>query len=92
MLEMGIVVSLGLIITFCKLSWRWRLRMLSYPVAMDVAVFTLLVLLHWGTFSGVMVATVGALFCSMALSLGRWAFGYISNGRYVPGRFPIRSE
>ncbi len=87
MIEMGLVVALGLIVTFCKLSQRNRLRMLSYPVAMDIAVFTLLCFLHWGTFSGVMVATVGALFCSIVLSAGRWAFGYIENGKHVPGHF-----
>jgi len=90
MLEMGIVVAIGLIVTFCKLSWRNRLRMLSHPVAMDIAVFALLTMLHWGTFSGVMVATIGALFCSISLSAGRWAFGYIDKGKYVPGHFPVR--
>lgn len=89
MLEMGIVVALGLIVTFCKLSWRNRLRMLSHPVAMDIAVFALLTMLHWGTFSGVMVATIGALFCSMSLSAGRWAFGYMERGQYIPGRFNV---
>ena len=90
MLEMGFVVALGLIVTFCKLSWRARLRMLSYPVAMDVAVFVLVVAIHWGTFSGVMVASVAALFCSICLSIGRWAYGYIQNGHYVPGAFPVK--
>lgn len=91
MLEMGIVVALGLLVTFAKLSRRNRLRMLSHPVAMDVAVFALLCALHWGTFSGVMVATVGALFCSIVLSALRWAFGYIKNGQHVPGHFGGKS-
>jgi hypothetical protein len=87
MLEMGLIVAIGLTVTFIKLSWRNRLRMLSHPVAMDIGVFALLCFLHWGTFSGVMVATVGALFCSVFLSIGRWAFGYIEGGKHVPGRF-----
>ena len=90
MLEMGIVVALGLIVTFMKLSWKWRMRLLSHPVFVDVVVFVFLVSIHWGTFSGVMVATVGALFCSVCLSAGRWAFGYYEAGRYVPGKFPIK--
>lgn len=90
LLEAGFLVGLGLTITFLKLSWRARLRMLSHPVAMDIAVFTLLVLLHWGTFSGVMAATVGALMCSLLLSLGRVMFGYFNKGRYVPGRIVVK--
>jgi hypothetical protein len=89
MLEMGLVVAIGLIVTFCKLSWRKRLLMLSHPVAMDIAVFALLCMLHWGTFSGVMVATIGALFCSISLSAGRWAFGYVVKGKHVPGKFRV---
>jgi hypothetical protein len=90
MIEMGIIVALGLIVTFWKLSWKARLRMLSHPVAMDIGIFALLTCLHWGTFSGVMVATIGALTCSLVLSAGRWAFGYMAHGKHVAGRFPIR--
>jgi predicted cation transporter len=90
MIEMGLVVALGLCVTFWKLSWRARLRMLSHPVAMDIAVFALLVCLHWGTYSGVMVATVGALVCSMVLGALRWAFGYMARGAHVPGKFTIK--
>jgi hypothetical protein len=89
MIEMGLVVAFGLLVTFWKLSWRARLRMLSYPVAMDCAVFIVLVMLHWGTFSGVMVATIGALTCSLVLGALRWAYGYIERGRHVEGKFAI---
>jgi hypothetical protein len=89
MLEMGLVVAIGLIAMFCKLSWKWRIKLLSYPLALDLAVFVALNALHWGTFSGVMVAAVGALFCSMCISLGRKLFGYIERGRYVPGRIDV---
>lgn len=90
MIEMGIVVALGLAFTFFKLSWRARLRMLSHPLAMDVFVFVLLNWLHWGTFAGVMVAAVGALCCSMMLSAGRFAFGYMKDGKHVAGRFEVK--
>lgn len=90
MLEMGIVVGIGLLVTFVKLSWRNRLRMLSHPLLMDIIIFTLLVCLHWGTYSGVMVATIGALTCSLVLGMGRWLFGYIEAGTYVPGKFTVR--
>lgn len=92
MIEMGLVVAMGLLITFWKLSWRMRLRMLSHPVAMDIAVFALLMFLHWGTFSGVMVATIGAMTCSVVLSALRWAFGFMSQGKHVPGKFSVRAS
>lgn len=86
MIEMGLVVAIGLLILFAKLSWRAKLWMTSHPVAMDVMVFILLTVLHWGTYSGVMVATVGALFCSITLSLARRVIGYVNkNGVYVRG-------
>jgi hypothetical protein len=76
-IESGVIVALGLIFTFFKLSWRTRLVMLGMPLAMDVGVFVLLNILHWGTFSGMMVAATGALVCSGLISLGRKMFGYI---------------
>lgn len=92
MLEMGIVVALGLIVTFMKLGWKARLWMLSHPVLMDLLCFIGLCAIHWGTFSGVMVATVGALFCSLFLSAGRWAFGHIEGKRYFPGKMNVSSK
>lgn len=89
MLEMGIVVGIGLIVMLAKLSWRGKMIVLSNPLAMDIAVFVLLTALHWGTFSGLMVAAIGALFCSITLSVGRWLFGYVEKGNYRPGYFNI---
>lgn len=76
-IESGVIVALGLIFTFFKLSWRTRLLMLGMPLAMDVGTFVLLNILHWGTFSGMMVAATGALVCSGLISIGRKLFGYI---------------
>ena len=92
MLEMGIIVGLGLIVMFWKMSWRWRMRLLSNPLAVDVCIFCILTAIHWGTFSGLMVAAVGALFCSLVLSLGRWLFGYVESGRYKPGVLNIKER
>ena len=49
-------------------------------------------LLHWGTFSGVMVATIGALTCSLVLSGARKLYGYIEDRRYVRGYFDVSSK
>jgi hypothetical protein len=85
MLEMGVVVGLGLLTMFWKMSWRNRMRLLSNPLLVDVFIFVALTAVHWGTFSGVMVAAVGALFCSLTLSIGRWLYGYVERGQYKPG-------
>lgn len=78
MLELGILVALGLLFTLFKASWRVKLWMTSHPLGADLIVFVGLTLIHWGTFSGVMVATIGALFCSVVLSLARRVIGYIT--------------
>lgn len=92
MLEMGIVVGLGLLVMFWKMNWRWRMRLLSNPLAVDIIIFVTLSATHWGTFSGLMVAAVGALFCSIVLSLGRVIFGHVEHGRYVPGTVNVEDK
>lgn len=92
MLEMGIVVGLGLLVMFAKMSWRWRMRLLSNPLVMDMGIFLILTTIHWGTFSGLMVAAVGALFCSIVLSLGRVLFGHVERGQYIPGVINVRDK
>ncbi len=84
-IESGLIVAAGLLLTFWKCSWRVRMWMLSHPLFMDIVVFIGLNVLHMGTFSGVMVAAVGALVCSGMLSLGRKVFGYVENKSYYPG-------
>lgn len=88
-IESGLIVALGLIFTFFKLSWRLRLLMLGKPLLLDVLVFVGLNILHMGTFSGVMVAATGALVCSALISLGRKAVGYIERGQYFPGHINV---
>lgn len=85
MIEMGLVVGIALLISLAKMNWHWRMRILSNPLLMDIIIFACLVLLHWGTFSGVMVATIGAMVCSLVLAAGRKTVGYMEHGEYVPG-------
>lgn len=87
MLGLGFVVSLGLLVVLVKLDWRKKMWVLGHPITMDISVFIFLTLVHWGTFSGVMAATVGALFTSITLSAGRWLVGYVQDNRYYPGVF-----
>lgn len=89
---MGIVVGIALLMTLAKAPWPWKMRILSNPLLMDVAIFAVLCLLHWGTFSGVMVATIGAMSCSLVLSAARWLYGYVTDGTYKPGYFDVGSK
>lgn len=89
MFEMGFAVGLGLLVIMFKCSWRIRLWMLSNPVKMDLAVFTVLTVLHWGTFSGVMAATIGALMVSIILTVGRKVYGYKIGKEYKRGMVDV---
>jgi membrane-bound ClpP family serine protease len=92
MIEMGIVVGMGLLISLVKMNWKWRMHLLSNPLTMDILIFISLCLIHWGTYSGVMVATVGAMTCSLVLSGARWLYGHVEDGTYIPGYFDIGSK
>ena len=92
MLEMGVVVGLGLLVMLVKMSWKWRMRVISNPLVTDVIVLVGLTLVHWGTFSGVMVAAVGASFCSIVLSIARKCVGYIGPNGYVPGLWNVEEK
>lgn len=43
------------------------MRVLSSPLFVDALIFISLMTHHWGSFSGVMVASVGAMTCSLTL-------------------------
>ncbi len=92
MIEMGVVVGIGLLVTLVKMNWKWRMYMLSSPLLVDLIIFVALLLIHWGTFSGVMVATVGAMTCSLTLSAARFLYGHVESGQYISGYFDIGSK
>jgi len=85
LIEMGLVVGIALLFTMSKMNWRWKMRVLSNPLLVDLMVLAALLILHWGSYSGVMIATFGAMACSVILAAGRKAYGHIENGVYVPG-------
>ena len=91
-IESGLIVAAGLLFAFGKCSWRTRQWILSHPLFMDVVVFVLLNVIHWGTFSGVMVAATGSLICSGLITMGRFAFGYTESGVYIPGVVDVSSK
>ena len=92
LIELGLIVGLALLIAMAKMSCHWRLKVLSNPVIADALIFIFLILIHWGTFSGVMVATIGAMICSLLLAAGRFAVGHKENGKYIPGQWDISDK
>ena len=85
MLLTGITVFLGVSLLLAKLPRRTMLKALKHDVAVDVAVSAVTLAIHYGTFSGVMAATVAGLLTSVATStLKKW-FGYIDGEFYYPG-------
>jgi len=92
MLASGIAVCLGVLIIFWKCSWKIRMWILSHPIFVDISVFTLLTLIHWGTFTGVMAATIGALMISVILAAGKYAFGHTAKGKYMRGMWDISEK
>lgn len=89
MIEMGLIVCLGLMFWFIKCGWKTRMWILSHALFIDIMVFIMLTIIHWGTYSGVMVATIGALMTSILLTIGRKLFGHMIKGDYVRGMFDI---
>jgi len=85
MFATGSAVFLALLLILAKLPRRWLLRLLHYDIALDVGVTLLVMFLHWGSFDGVMAATVAGLMTSFATSAAKPLVGYIHDGRYVPG-------
>jgi hypothetical protein len=65
------------------------LRALKHDLALDLIVTMLVLLIHWGTFSGVMAATVAGLMTSLATSSLKRFFGYVDGSVYFPGRIRL---
>jgi hypothetical protein len=85
MFETGLAIFLGLVFIFIKLRRRTMLRLLHHDMAIDVAVTIVTLMVHWGTFSGVMAATFAGLLTSLGTSLAKRVFGHIDGDIYIPG-------
>ena len=85
MLLTGLMVFLAAALLLIKMPRRLMLRALSRPLLIDLTVSVIVLIIHWGTFSGVMAATVAGLLTSLATSGARKLFGHIEGNRYFPG-------
>ena len=85
-IESGIIVFAGMLLLFLKLPRRTALKLLGYPLALDLSVSIFVLIVHWGTFSGVMAAAFAGLLTSGFSAAGRWLVGYIDRrGLYHRG-------
>jgi nucleoside permease NupC len=91
-LATGVMVFLGLALILAKLPRRLLLQALNHTLAIDLLVSSLTLLIHWGTFSGVMAATVAGLLTSLATSGAKRLFGHMQGNRYFPGVFHVSVE
>jgi len=89
MLTTGFTIFLGVALILAKLPRRTMLRVLKHDLLLDVAVSLMTLMIHWGTFSGVMAATVAGLLTSLATSSLKRLVGYIDGDKYWPGRIRL---
>ena len=85
MFETGLAVFCGLAFVFAKLKRRTMLRLLHHDLAIDIAVTLLTLIVHWGSFAGVMAATIAGLLTSIATTAAKRLFGHIQGTQYYPG-------
>ena len=90
MLTTGFAVFLGVALLLVKLPRRLMLRALGHDLMIDVAVSLTVLAIHFGTFSGVMAATVAGLFTSLATSGAKRLVGYIKGGQFYPGLLRVQ--
>ena len=85
MFTTGLTIFLGLVFIFIKLPRRVMLRWLHYDIVLDLAVTLIVLVIHFGTFSGIMAATFAGLLTSVGTSAAKRLFGYINGDQYYPG-------
>jgi len=84
-IESGVIIFIGLLFLAVKLPPKVALRLLNYPLVIDIVVSILAFVMHYGTFSGVMAAAVAGLMTSAFTTIARRLFGYIAGNTYYPG-------
>ena len=89
MMITGFMIFLGTFLILIKMPRRMMLRVLKHDLLIDIAVTVLVLIIHYGTFSGVMAATVAGLLTSLATSGMKRLFGYIDGNIYHIGRIKL---
>jgi hypothetical protein len=89
MLTTGVTIFIGIALILAKLPRRTMLRVLKHDLLLDIAVSLITLMIHWGTFSGVMAATVAGLLTSLATSGLKKLIGYADGDNYYPGKIRL---
>ena len=89
MIITGFMIFLGTFLILIKLPRRMMLRALKHDLLIDIVVTVLVLIIHFGTFSGVMAATVAGLLTSLATTTMKRLFGYIDGNIYHIGRIKL---
>lgn len=76
MFEYGFFIFLGFAFLFFKCKSETRMKLLGRPLLLDITVSAVVLILHWGTFSGVMAAAIAGMLTSLFSSTLRWLIGY----------------
>jgi hypothetical protein len=85
MIETGGIVFLSLAVLMWRMPRKTMLWFFGHPAWLEVPVQRRSLLLHYGTFSGMISAATAACLCFCFVQMGRWLVGYITAGKYVPG-------
>lgn len=85
LLGMSLATAIGFVILLLSAPRLIVLRLLGVPFILDAAGTVFMFWMHWGTFSGVMVATFAAGMWSLTVRFARWWIGYIEGNRYYFG-------
>jgi nucleoside permease NupC len=89
MFTTGFAIFLSLLFVLAKLKRHLMLRLLHYDVLLDILVTVFVLYVHWGSFEGVMAATIAGLFTSLATTFAKRLFGHMGGGKYHVGRFRL---
>lgn len=81
----GLVIVLGMFLIIIKLPTHITLWLLGHHLLVDILVTALALVMHWGTMTGLMAATIAGMACSLVTSFARKLVGYTYRGRYHPG-------
>lgn len=91
-LVFGVIIFLGIGFIFYKLPWVTKLKLLNHDILLDIVVSVTVLIIHFGTMTGLMAATVAGLICAAVTGSMKKTYGYIKRGRYYPGVKDIRTK
>lgn len=89
MFALAFAIFLGFIFLFIKLPSRITLRALGKPLALDLSITILATVLHWGSFSGVIIGGLAGMMASIFSTSARFLVGYI-DGIQTPNSVPTK--